>query len=243
MPERELWVPCDIAFAVTTAELAKRLHADPSSMKHEAAAKLQELLSGQRARARALLWSAIGCDPELERLLLWQADMLRQLNLLNDPNGGEGVHLYGMQGEVPSSFWSRSTFPPLQWAFGEFDSGEFDAGELMANGVEIEVGGLPYPEAVRVAMPPAAEEAPDISGAPDRPQGGGRKPAGWWPDFAEELALYIHANGSPPGQGAEGQSAVIDAVFAAMAAAGKQEPARSSVQPVVSAVLRRIREL
>lgn len=70
---------------------------------------------------------------------------------------------------------------------------------------------------------------------------GGRSPANWWPDFAEELAVYIHENGLPQGEGHDGQSAVIDAVFSRMVEKGKPEPGRGTVQPVVNAVLRRIR--
>lgn len=74
---------------------------------------------------------------------------------------------------------------------------------------------------------------------PERP--GGRRPAAWWPAFAEELACYIHEFGVPEGRGGEGQGQVIDAVFARMSEAGKVEGSRTSVQPVVQAVLNRIR--
>lgn len=70
---------------------------------------------------------------------------------------------------------------------------------------------------------------------------GGRPPANWWPDFTEELAVFIFEEGLPPGRDSEGQSYVIDAVFKRLAAAGKEEPSRSSVQGVTNAVLRRLR--
>lgn len=69
----------------------------------------------------------------------------------------------------------------------------------------------------------------------------GRKPANWWPDFAEELAMYVHEHGFPTGHGSEGQSQMIDAIFRCMIERGKPEPARSTVQPVINAVLRRFR--
>jgi len=69
----------------------------------------------------------------------------------------------------------------------------------------------------------------------------GRPPANWWPDFAEELAVYLHDMGLPQGSGTDGQTEVIDAVFARMVAAGKEEASRASVQNVVNAVLLRIR--
>lgn len=70
---------------------------------------------------------------------------------------------------------------------------------------------------------------------------GGRPSAKWWPEFAEELALYIYEEGIPEGTGHEGQSAMIDAIFARMAAAGKGEPSRATVQPVINGVLARTR--
>jgi len=69
----------------------------------------------------------------------------------------------------------------------------------------------------------------------------GRKPANWWPDFAEELAAYIHDDGLPKGVDTEGQDEVIKAIFGRMAETGKAEPSRTQVQPVVNAVLRRLR--
>jgi len=69
----------------------------------------------------------------------------------------------------------------------------------------------------------------------------GRKPANWWPDFAEELAMYVLECGLPAGSGTEGQSELIDEIFRRIAEAGKAEPGRTTVQPVISAVLRRWR--
>ncbi|WP_338242206.1 hypothetical protein [Aurantiacibacter hainanensis] len=91
---------------------------------------------------------------------------------------------------------------------------------------------------------PSAEEVAqyemecDTNGAT---QGRGRSAAKWWPDFAEELSVYIHEEGIPEGSGHEGQSALIDAVFERLVAAGKTEPGRATVQPVINAVLQRIR--
>ena len=63
----------------------------------------------------------------------------------------------------------------------------------------------------------------------------GRPPAIWWPDFAEELAFYIHENGVP-----ETQEALMKAVFDALAKQGKPEPSRTQVQPVVRQLLDRL---
>jgi hypothetical protein len=70
---------------------------------------------------------------------------------------------------------------------------------------------------------------------------GGRAPANWWPSFAEELAWYVHEAGFPAGKGNEGQSEIIDAVFERMTSAGKPEPSRTTVQPVINALLARVR--
>jgi hypothetical protein len=69
----------------------------------------------------------------------------------------------------------------------------------------------------------------------------GRSAAKWWPDFAEELALTVYMEGIPEGTGHEGQSELLDKVFARLSAAGKPEPGRATVQPVINAVLARIR--
>lgn len=56
----------------------------------------------------------------------------------------------------------------------------------------------------------------------------GRRPANWWPDFARELAIEIHDNGLP-----ENQSILITRVQARFSHAGKPEPSRSQIQPVI----------
>lgn len=63
----------------------------------------------------------------------------------------------------------------------------------------------------------------------------GRRPARWWPDFAEELAIYLHEKGLP-----ETQEALISGVQSAMTAAGKDEPSRAQIQPVIRAVFSRL---
>jgi len=87
---------------------------------------------------------------------------------------------------------------------------------------------------------PQGLAAPAIEGTGEI-RSGGRRAAKWWPDFAEELAVYLHDFGLPDGHGHDGQSEVVKAVFDRLAAAGKPEPGRSAVQPVINAVLERIR--
>lgn len=69
----------------------------------------------------------------------------------------------------------------------------------------------------------------------------GRPPATWWADFAEELAVYIHDTGPPPGTGATGQGTVVKAILDQLAKKRPDAPDRSSIAPVVQNVLDRIR--
>lgn len=81
----------------------------------------------------------------------------------------------------------------------------------------------------------------DDDDAASKPRSGGRPSAKWWPDFAEELALYVHECGIPDGQGHEGQSEMMEAIFKRLVEAGKPEPGRATVQRVINAVMARIR--
>lgn len=79
------------------------------------------------------------------------------------------------------------------------------------------------------------------SGASEPKPARGRSAAKWWPDFAEELAIAIYEEGIPDGSGHDGQSELLDKVCTRLTAAGKPEPGRATVQPVINAVLARIR--
>ncbi|MFC3175411.1 hypothetical protein ACFOD9_14225 [Novosphingobium bradum] len=81
---------------------------------------------------------------------------------------------------------------------------------------------------------------PQTSALPSR-SGKGRPAANWWPAFAEELAVYLHDSGPPQGTGTEGQSEMLAEIFRRMNERGHGEPSRSTVQPVINAVLQRVR--
>lgn len=68
----------------------------------------------------------------------------------------------------------------------------------------------------------------------------GRGPAHWWPDFAEELALYIHENGIPDGSEREGQTKICTAIGDILEVRGISISA-STVKPVIGNVLKRLR--
>lgn len=142
-------------------------------------------------------------------------------------------HLAGPNGR--SVDWTAGDF-----LFGYFD-GEYSVREGSAYSVHFDPKGLPVvslPYENHRQKPEQSSLQAKVAEKSDR----GRKPAHWWADFAEELAVYALECGMPGGIGMEGQSEVINAVFARLAEAGKAEPARSTVQPVINAVLRRWRQ-
>lgn len=149
---------------------------------------------------------------------------------------------------VPRSFWagfaaSEPVRKEWDWLAGDFEfrldgkrRGWGENGSGAALGLEVDANQLP-----QFSWPQPGDENQTVSAPSPAQRGGGRPAANWWPDFAEELAVYIHESGIPDGQGHDGQSSLIDAVFARLVERGKPEPGRGTVQPVVNAVLRRIR--
>jgi hypothetical protein len=151
---------------------------------------------------------------------------------------------------VPGSFWtafasSKSVHREQDWLAGDFEfkviaadgrSGWGHNGRGAAIGLEVDASHLP-----QFSWPLSHNDKDTRAVQSSAQRSGGRPAANWWPDFAEELAVYIHENGIPDGQGHDGQSTLIDAVFARMVEHGKPEPGRGTVQAVVNAVLRRIR--
>lgn len=120
------------------------------------------------------------------------------------------------------------------WQAGRFRCRPRDGDLVEASGVEFCV------EDIRRWMPGFAPEMAsqqeDRSAATRR----GRRPANWWPAFAEELAIYLHDQGPPPGEGSEGSEQVIEAVLARLSDRDITAN-RTSIQPVVVAALRRLR--
>ena len=76
------------------------------------------------------------------------------------------------------------------------------------------------------------------------PRSGERSPrrlADPWPAWVAELALHIHTKGYPDGTGSQGQGDLIKAVADALAERGIETLSRTTVQPVIQAVLDRYR--
>jgi hypothetical protein len=172
---------------------------------------------------------------------------------------------------VPSYFWFRwnralPTRREADWIAGDFKFDDSDPDDMPSYGqafnVRIDARALPWmnsgsaiDQSSRIAeleaeLAKATIERDGLNkklegaSAPSTPtsiKSGGRKPASWWPDFAEELAVHIYDEGLPAGVETGGQTDMIAAIFARMTERGKDEPSRTQVQPVINAVLRRLR--
>lgn len=166
--------------------------------------------------------------------------------------------------ELPMEFWlcfeQATDFAIHDWVAGEFAfwrdaSEEWHGFEGFAHLLQVSRKGLPLIDDSRplgagdragllfrsANQRPPVDHAIEVQAAMMAEVRRGRRPAKWWPDFAEELAVFCLEEGLPAGTGTEGQSDVLSAVFARMTAAGKPEPSRTTVQNVVNQVLLRWR--
>jgi hypothetical protein len=134
-----------------------------------------------------------------------------------------------------SAFWSRERPEKIvaDWGSGDFSVPGGSGYQWQAFGAELDQYEINLLAPVPGGTGRTEQSQPGV--------GKGRKPAHWWPDFAEELAMYVHEHGLPPGTGVEGQGDVIKAVLGRLADQGKEEPTRSAIQSVINAVLRRTR--
>lgn len=143
---------------------------------------------------------------------------------------------------IPPYFWQCYDFAGYNRRTEDWLSGDFTFRFFEENNAEIfgEVYDVIF---TRRGLPGLGSSLihPPVAAETQIVRGRGRSSALWWPDFAEELALFIYEEGLPEGAGAEGQSQVINGVFGRMAERGVGEPSRTSVQPVISAVLQRAR--
>ena len=155
--------------------------------------------------------------------------------------------------ELPKSDFDGKTPIPKFW-WSSFQQCEHYKREVdwIAGDFEFEITDKPFENCsgsaygVEVNQSQIAQFVPTFLTPPESSSPGtasrkGRAPANWWPEFAVELAIYIHEEGVPDGSGHDGQSAVIDRILERLTAAGKSEPGRATVQPVINAVLQRIR--
>lgn len=148
---------------------------------------------------------------------------------------------------VPQWFWEEcldGEGAVLNWRIGRFaGNGIVDGDEhkVILSGVEFQVGAiveLEGTEAQRThALPPS-----DPTGTQDATiEKRGRKLSAGWRTWVAELVAHVHDKGLPEGIGSQGQEELIKAVADALAARGEETLGRSTVQPVVQAVLDRLR--
>lgn len=156
---------------------------------------------------------------------------------------------------VPDWFWRHCTGSAdtvLDWVAGNFvGSGEIEgaACSVRITGVQLDVNGVLALEAMLSVepLPTSMEVSPAKTGDMKAasvvlPEGaGGRPRSEKWSDWIAELAAFVHEEGIPDGAGIEGQDAVIAAIDSRLFNRDKEGPSRSTVQPVVRAVLQRMR--
>lgn len=150
----------------------------------------------------------------------------------------------GSPAKVPSEFWFHYHYAGEQsrtydsvagdFRFQYLDE-QFSSRDGAAYAVYFDQKGLPPISAPSWHPSIATMPAKRMIEPAQAHSGKGRSPANWWPDFAEELAVYLHDNGPP-----ETQEAMIAGVQLAMVAKGKPEPSRTQIQPVIRAIFARI---
>ena len=153
-------------------------------------------------------------------------------------------HHNGLPAEVPFEFWAhfhyagpdRRKFDPVTGDFRfSYTDEDYSSRVGGAYSVFFDARGLPslavpsWHGPVNAPFPNVPVTAPVSQGTKGRP------PANWWPDFAEELAVFVHDNGPP-----ETQEALIARVLDALAKQGKPEPGRTQIQPVIRRLFDRI---
>lgn len=132
---------------------------------------------------------------------------------------------------VPADFWwARGEARLIQnWVTGDFETTDYAHGERRAYGVE-------FSREEFEAMVPSEHPETTVVGEDRQPRVSQR-----WHRWVAELAYNIHSKGYPPGVGSDGQEELIQRVAAALTEQGEAELARTTVQPVVQAVLDRFR--
>jgi hypothetical protein len=146
---------------------------------------------------------------------------------------------------IPDWVWEHCLGEPdaiLNWPANIFaGEGEIDGDryKVTVSGVQFEVGAVIAVEKMELSSrSPAAEEAKPSE---DRPKLQGRRLSSEWPFWVAELVATIHEEGAPAGLGSQGQEELIKRVADRLAERGREPLGRSTVQPVVQAVLDRLR--
>lgn len=152
---------------------------------------------------------------------------------------------------VPDWFWEECLDHEdavLDWTLGEFiGRGVVDDDEckVRLSGVEFEVAGIVelerFEREQRARLPSSLGEEAGQPSSPAIVANPTRRLNELWLPWVAELVAYLHQEGVPPGVGSQGQQQIIRAVDDRLAKAGVATLGRTTVQPVVQAVLDRMR--
>jgi hypothetical protein len=137
--------------------------------------------------------------------------------------------------EIPREFWWAEGHEALEqdWDLGDFSTWIDRKYEIKAFGVQFHRHDIARMAPGALAKPIKIETAP---------RAGGRPKSSQWADWVAELAVYVHEDGIPAGDGASGAEALIEEIARRLEARDLSAPGRTTVQEAVSAVLRRLRE-
>jgi hypothetical protein len=147
---------------------------------------------------------------------------------------------------VPDWFWENCAAGPdavLNWPSSRFaGKGIVDGDEykVKMSGVQFNVGEYVEVESMEFSSRRAAQDAASKEVIAS-PIAAGRPLSDRWRPWIAELVAEIHDHGVPEGVGSQGQEQIINAVADRLASRGEEALGRSTVQPVVQAVLDRMR--
>ncbi|MXO66587.1 hypothetical protein GRI91_12545 [Altererythrobacter endophyticus] len=129
---------------------------------------------------------------------------------------------------------------PIRYA--SWQTGDFEVDlEQDFSTVTLSIVGLQFDRiALENCLADGTDEEPKLTSAISKKRGG-RPPSAAWPRWVAELVHYIHENGYPDGEGAQGQEMLINSVADRLAEQGFPSPSRSTVQRSIQAVLDRFR--
>ena len=163
-----------------------------------------------------------------------------------------GTEEFEMQNAaIPPWFWEHCADHPdavLDWKSGNFAGrGSIDGETYVVSirGAKFDVGGIVNLEAMLMPDPPPspATERPSLTSEP-APQAStaGRPRSENWSNWIAELVDCIHVEGFPEGEDVEGQDELIARIDQRLIDRDVEGLGRSTVQPVIRAVLLRNRQ-
>ena len=148
---------------------------------------------------------------------------------------------------VPDWVWEHCLNGPdavLNWSANVFaGEGHIDGDDLKVRvtDVEFEASAIIALEKFVLASRDASEDKSQDVDSDAQTVKPGRRLSELWPGWVAELTATIHEEGIPDGEGSQGQEELIRRVADALAERGLEGPSRTTVQPVIQAVLDRLR--